>query len=359
MAQRPSSLESVEVSVVIESTRDRFWRDKCVLVTGASGFVGSWLTHALVDYGACVTVIVRDQVSRNNFDLLDLNSRVNIVHGSITDFSVVQRAINEYEVDTCFHLAAQSLVVTANRSPLSTFEANIQGTWLVLEACRASQQVKRVVLASSDKAYGSQPTLPYRETMPLLGINPYDASKACADILARSYHHTFTLPVAVARCANIYGGGDLNFSRLIPGTVRSVLAGQPPIIRSDGTPVREYVFIEDVVAGYLTLAEQLGRADVGGEAFNFGADRHISAIDLTRQILAACDREDLEPDVRGSGKLHTEIDRQYLDSSKAAKVLGWTSRVPLEEGLRRTIDWYVEYFKSAPEIARAGVVASR
>jgi len=354
MGQRPGGLESLEVGALIQSSRDKFWQGKSVLVTGATGFVGSWLTHALVEYGACVTVILRDQVSRSNFELLGLSSRVNVVHGSIADYTLLQRALNEYEVYTCFHLAAQALVLTANRSPLSTFDANIRGTWSMLEACRANNQIERVVVASSDKAYGSQPTLPYLEDMPLQGINPYDASKVCADLLARSYHHTFDLPVTVARCANIYGGGDLNFSRLIPGTIRSVLVGERPIIRSDGTPVREYLFIDDVVAAYLMLAQQLKREGVRGQAFNFGADQHINALDLTRRILHACGREDLEPDVRGSGKLHSEIDCQYLDSNKAAVLLGWTPGVPLDDGLDRTIKWYADHFQPVAEPASAG-----
>ena len=229
-----------------------------MLVTGGGGFVGSWLVEALVERGAAVTVILRDEPGLSNFRLLGLASQVNVVQGSITEYALVQRAVNEYDVDTCFHLAAQAIVGAANRSPLSTFESNIRGTWTVLEACRASKLVERVVVASSDKAYGSQPRLPYTEEMSLLGANPYDASKACTDVLAHSYQHTFGLPVAVARCANIYGGGDLNLSRLIPGTIRSVLAGERPLIRSDGTPVRDYLYVHDAVSAYLTLAEQRG-----------------------------------------------------------------------------------------------------
>ena len=317
-----------------------FWQARSVLVTGAAGFVGSWLTQALVERGAAVTVILRDEPGLNNFQLLGLASQVNVVRGSTTDYALVERTFNEYEVDTCFHLAAQAIVGAANRSPLSTFESNIRGAWTVLEACRTSRLVERVVVASSDKAYGSQPRLPYTEEMPLLGVNPYDASKACTDILARSYRHTFSLPVAVARCANIYGGGDLNFSRLIPGTVRSALAGERPIIRSDGTPVRDYLYIDDAVSAYLTLAEQMEREDVCGQAFNFGANSPISALELVQRILDVCGAAHLVPDIRGVGKLTDEIDEQYLDSRKAARVLGWVPTVSLEEGLRRTVEWY-------------------
>jgi CDP-glucose 4,6-dehydratase len=317
-----------------------FWHARNVLVTGAGGFVGSWLVQALVERGASVTVILLDQPGLSNLRLLGLTSQANVVQGSITDYPLVERTFNEYEVDTCFHLAAQAIVGAANRSPLSTFESNIRGTWTVLEACRLSKLVDRVAVASSDKAYGSQPRLPYSEEMPLLGANPYDASKACTDILARSYQQTFGVPVAVARCANIYGGGDFNFSRLIPGTIRSVLAGERPIIRSDGTPVRDYLHVDDAVSAYLALAEQMEREDVCGQAFNFGGNSPISALKLVQLILDVCGASHLAPDIRGAGKLANEIDRQYLDSRKAADVLGWVPRVSLEDGLRRSVEWY-------------------
>ena len=224
-----------------------------MLVTGAGGFVGSWLTRALVDRHADVTVILRDEAAQSNLHMWGSRPSINVVRGSITDYRLVERALNEYEVDTCFHLAAQAIVGPANRSPLSTFESNIRGTWTVLEACRACDSVERVVLASSDKAYGAQTVLPYTEDTPLLGSAPYEVSKTCADLLARSYRLSFGMSVAVARCANIYGGGDFNFTRLVPGAIRSVLSGERPIIRSDGTPVRDYIFIDDAVAAYLAL----------------------------------------------------------------------------------------------------------
>ena len=331
-----------------------FWRGKSVLVTGAGGFVGSWLAHALVERGATVTAILRDEPRLSNFDLLGLGERVNVVRGSITDAATVERALNEYEVDSCFHLAAQAIVGAANRSPVSTFESNIRGTWTVLEACRTARLVERVVVASSDKAYGSQPQLPYTEEMPLLGANPYDASKVCAEVLVRSYRETFGLPVTVARCANIYGGGDLNFSRLVPGTIRSVLLGERPVVRSDGSPVRDYIHIDDAVAAYLSLAEQLGRPAVVGEAFNFGGGEPISVRDILGRILDACDARDLQPDIRGSGAPAGEIDRQYLDSARAEQVLGWQARVSLNDGLRGTANWYRAFLAPGGQLVVAG-----
>jgi CDP-glucose 4,6-dehydratase len=311
-----------------------------VLVTGAGGFVGSWLTRALVDRHADVTVILRDEPAQSNLRVPGVRPGVNFVRGSITDYRLVERALNEYEVDTCFHLAAQAIVAPANRSPLSTFESNIRGTWTVLEASRTCDSVTRVVLASSDKAYGAQPVLPYTEDMPLQGSAPYEVSKTCADVLARSYRLGFGMSVAVARCANIYGGGDFNFSRLVPGTIRSVLSGERPIVRSDGTPVRDYLYIEDAVAAYLALGARAEAAGASDYAFNFGSCEPVAVLELVRRIVQACGAHGLEPDVRGSGPGHNEIDRQYLDSTKAAAVLGWEPRVPLDEGLRRTVSWY-------------------
>ena len=336
-----------------------FWHDKSVLVTGAGGFVGSWLAHALVEQGATVTAILRDEPRLSNFNLLGLPERVNVLRASVTDAATVERAFNEYEVDTCFHLAAQAIVGAANRSPVSTFESNIRGTWTVLEACRTARLVERVVVASSDKAYGSQPQLPYTEEMPLLGVNPYDASKVCAEVLVRSYRETFRLPVVVARCANIYGGGDLNFSRLVPGTVRSVLAHERPIVRSDGTPVRDYIHVDDAVAAYLALGEQLDRPGIPGSAFNFGGGEPISVRDILGRILVACEAHDLQPDVRGSGAPAGEIDRQYLDSGRAGTVLGWKPRITLDDGLRRTVSWYRAFLAPAAAARASAPVPSR
>lgn len=324
------------------SARREHWHGRNVLVTGAGGFVGSSLANRLVDLGASVTVILRDQVGRSNFQRLGLGTRVNVVRGSITDYSLVERTCNEYEIDTCFHLAAQAIVGAANRSPLFTFDSNIRGTWTVLEACRVSKLVQSVVVASSDKAYGTQAILPYTEDMPLLGSNPYDASKVCTEVVANCYKHSFGLRLAIARCANIYGPGDFNYSRLIPGTMRAAILGERPIIRSDGTPVRDYLHVEDAVTAYLILAENVARPDVCGEAFNFGANTPISALDLVRRVLQVCGRPDIEPDVQGRGKLADEIDRQYLSSARAASVLGWAPSIRLEDGLAMTAEWYRE-----------------
>ncbi len=322
-----------------------FWSGRPVLVTGAGGFVGSWLTRALVDAGAAVTALVRDKPAEDILDLLGAAEHVSTISGSVTDQSLVERVLNEYEIDTCFHLAAQAIVGAANRSPVSTFDSNIRGTWSVLEACRASPLISRVVVASSDKAYGTQTDLPYREDQPLLATNPYDVSKACADILARSYHQAFSLPIVVTRCANIFGGGDLNFSRLIPGTIRSTLEGERPVIRSDGSPLRDYIHVDDAVSAYLVLAERARDDDVCGRAFNFGADQPISVLNLAQLILSTVGRPDITPDIQGSGKLSAEIDRQYLDSSLARQTLGWETTQTLETGLGATIDWYRDYFE--------------
>lgn len=336
-----------------------FWSGKNVLLTGAGGFLGSWVAQALVAAGANVTVILRDQPGISNFRLLGLASRVNIASGTIVDHALVERAFNEYEIDTCFHLAAQAIVGAANRSPLSTFESNIRGTWTVLEACRTSKLVERVIVASSDKAYGTQPVLPYTEDMPLLGINPYDASKTCTDILARSYHHAYGLPVAVTRCANIYGGGDLNLSRLIPGTILAALRGEEPIIRSDGTPVREYLYIQDAVAAYLLLGERLHEPGVAGEAFNFGTDDPITVLDLVALIQRTCDRTDLRPRILSEGKLAGEIDQQYLSNEKTRRVLGWQARYSLAQGLDETVAWYRRFADQVQRATEAAAPAAR
>lgn len=323
---------------------DGAWTGRSVLVTGAGGFVGSWLVSALVDRGATVTALRRDRHADANIDRVAAPSAVNLVWGSVTDQGLVERALNEYEVDTCFHLAAQAIVGAANRSPISTFESNVQGTWAVLEACRRTPAIERVIVASSDKAYGDQPVLPYTEDMPLLGLSPYDASKACADIVARSYHKAFGVPVVVGRLANIYGGGDLNLSRLVPGTAISALRGERPVVRSDGTPLRDYIHVDDAVGAYLCLADNLATDGVAGNAFNFGANDPVSVLDMVQRILRACGREDLEPEVQGTGPLPGEILHQYLDSTAARERLGWSATVPLDEGLARTAAWYRDYF---------------
>ena len=315
-----------------------FWKNKNIFVTGADGFIGSWLASGLVDNGANVTIIRRDLKKSTGYKLLEIENKINVVLGSITDFETVRRILNEYEIDTVFHLAAQAIVQIANTNPLSTFDSNIKGTWNILEACRTFPAVKRVVVASSDKAYGVQKILPYTEDSPLQGLYPYDASKACTDILARCYAKSYGLPVAVTRNANIYGGGDTNLSRIIPDAIRCILSNQELVVRSDGSPERDYMYVKDAVSAYLIVAENLDRKDVIGEAFNFGTGKPISVKDLILKIASVAGRPEFKPKILGQAK--NEIDRQYLDSSKARKILGWETKYSLEEGLKETFEWY-------------------
>ena len=308
-------------------------------VTGAYGMVGSWLVKALLARGDEVVVLRRDEDQRSALIIEGTEARCVVVHGDLNDPGVVERAIGEYGADTVFHLAAQTIVGTANRSPVSTFEANIRGTWTLLEACRL-HGVARTVVAASDKAYGPTDSLPYTEEHPLAARYPYDVSKACTDLIARSYWHTYELPVATTRFANIYGGGEPNPSRLNPEAVAAVLEGRPPVIRSDGSPQRDFLYVEDAVAAYLAIAEALGGRDgVGGEAFNAGGDEPHSVLEVV-ELLCRVSGSDVAPDVRGRGTPHGEIDRQFVDSTKLRERTGWRSQVPLDEGLRRTVEWY-------------------
>ena len=315
-----------------------YWLDRPVFVTGCSGFLGSWLTIALVDAGAAVVGLIRDTGPFSHLRWSGYRDRIGVVHGDVTDYGLVERALNEYEIDTVFHLAAQTIVPIANRAPLSTFETNIKGTWTVLEAARRSPKVTRVVIPSSDKAYGAHDQLPYTEDAPLLGCHPYDVSKVCADFIARTYVATYNMPIVVTRCANLYGGGDLNWSRIVPGTARSVLRGEQPIVRSDGTPLRDYLYIRDAVHAYLTLAEHLDEPAVRGEVFNFGMDGPKSVLEMVQGIIAVSDYPDLKPVVLANAP--HEIQAQYLDSGKAHRRLGWTPHYSLQEGLRETLAWY-------------------
>ena len=314
------------------------WRDRPTLVTGATGLVGSWLVRRLLEAGADVTCLVRDDVPRSELRQARLLERVNVVRGDVRDQALLERALGEYDIDTVFHLAAQTIVGIANRNPVSTFESNVGGTWALLEAARRSPRVKGVVLASSDKAYGDHERLPYDEAAPLQGRHPYDVSKSCADLIAQTYAHTYGLPVVITRCGNFYGGGDLNWNRIVPGTIRAVLRGERPVIRSDGLSVRDYFYVEDGAAAYMTLAERLA-ADpaLRGEAFNFSNESQVTVLELVRRILAALGAT-VEPDVRNEAS--NEIRHQYLTARKARERLGWAPLFSLEQGLSRTVSWY-------------------
>lgn len=318
-----------------------FWWDRPTLVTGATGLVGSWLTARLIEAGADVVCLVRDWVPQSELVRKRTIEKVNVVRGDVRDRGVIERVLAEYEVDTVFHLAAQTIVGIANRNPVSTFESNVQGAWSVLEACRRSPSVKSIVVASSDKAYGKQDELPYTEEAPLRGSHPYDVSKSCTDLIAQAYAATYGLPVAVTRCGNFYGGGDLNWNRIVPGTIRSVIRGERPVIRSDGQYVRDYFYVEDGAAAYTLLAERLA-TDTGlhGLAFNFSNENQVTVLELVNRILAGMESS-LEPDIRSEAS--NEIRRQYLSAERARRMLGWAPLFTLEEGLRRTIAWYREF----------------
>ena len=323
----------------------RSWDGTTALVTGAQGFLGSWLAQRLLDEGATVVVPRRDSDPETRFEREGIAARCTIVQADLLDMQDLLRILNEHDVSAVFHLAAQTIVGTANRSPLSTFESNIRGTYNLLEACRATgvvgDPVKRVVVASSDKAYGSHDGA-YREDTPLRPTYPYDVSKAAADMIARSYAATYGLPVAVTRLANIYGGGDVNWSRIVPDTARALVRGDRPIIRSDGTPERDYLYVEDAVDAYLTIAESLDREELGGRAWNAGWGQPVPVLTVVERLIAASGRE-LEPDIQGEGTPHGEIDSQHLDSTAMREELGWTPRVQLDEGLERAWRWYADY----------------
>lgn len=319
-----------------------FWLDRPTFVTGSTGLVGGWLVQKLVAAGADVVCLVRDWVPQSELVRTRFIEHVKVVRGDIREQNTLERILGEYEIDTVFHLAAQTIVTIANRNPISTFESNIAGTWSLLEACRRSPSVKQIVVASSDKAYGDQGTLPYREEAPLQGQHPYDVSKSCADMIAKSYTVTYGLPVVITRCGNFYGGGDLNWNRIIPGTIRSILRGQRPVIRSDGKYIRDYFYVEDGAAAYMLLAEQLSRRpELKGEAFNFSNELQLTVRDIVARILLLM-RSDLEVDIRGEAS--NEILHQYLSAEKARLVLNWKPLFDLDQGLERTIDWYKDFF---------------
>jgi CDP-glucose 4,6-dehydratase len=319
-----------------------FWRHRPTLVTGATGLVGGWLVRALEEAGASVVILVRDWVPQSA--VLSAASRAVTVRGEIQDQALVERVLGEYEIDTVFHLAAQTIVPIANRNPVSTFDSNIRGTWTVLEACRRNPTVKQIVTASSDKAYGAQTSLPYDEAMPLQPTFPYDVSKACGDLIAQSYATTFGLNVAITRCGNFYGGGDLNWSRIVPGTIRSILRGERPIIRSDGALVRDYFYVEDGAAAYMKLAEAMAsNPDLRGHAFNFSVELPLTVTEVVARISLAIGST-LEPVIMGDAS--HEIPQQFLSAAKAREQLAWQPIFSLDEGMRRTVDWYRAFFAS-------------
>ena len=318
----------------------RFWSDKRVLVTGATGMVGSWLTKWLVEAGAYTVAFVADLDPQSEMVRSGLIDYVSVMNGRLEKYDEVERAINNHEVDTVFHLGAQPIVGAAHRSPRHTFESNIQGAWNVLDACRVLEPlVKRIVVASSDKAYGTQQTLPYTEEMSMNGDHPYEVSKSCTDLIAVTYARTYALPVTIARCGNIYGGGDLNWNRIVPGTFRSLIRDEQPLLRSDGTFVRDYLHVDDIVTAYLLLGEHADNPDFAGESFNFSDESPLTVMDIYDAICAAAGKPGVQPKVLNSAV--GEIKNQYLASTKAHELLGWRATVSLADGLAKTYEWYV------------------
>jgi CDP-glucose 4,6-dehydratase len=321
-----------------------FWSRRTVFLTGGTGLLGSWLAAELLDRGATVVCLVRDWVPDSESVVAGTLQQCRLVHGALEDYQLILRALNEYEIDTVLHAGAQTIVGTASRSPLSTFESNIKGTWTLLEAARqCSSRIERVIVASSDKAYGEHERLPYTEDAPLLGRYPYDVSKACADLVSQSYYHSFGVPVTVTRCGNLYGGGDLNFNRLIPGTIRSALRDERPVIRSDGTYVRDYFYVRDAAEAYLQLAERVPGDGITGEAFNFGTETPLSVTEMAQAVLGVMGKTHLSLDIRAEAT--NEIPRQYLDCAKARTRLGWRPERTLDAALRETVEWYERWFQ--------------
>src|SRR2546428_3886046 len=322
-----------------------FWLDRTVFITGATGLVGGWLVHRLIDAGADIVCLVRDWVPQCELVRTGLLEKVKTIRGDVRDQALLERTLGEYETDTVIHLAAQTIVPIANRNPVSTFETNVKGTWALLEACRRSPTVKQIVMASSDKAYGDQEILPYDEDTPLQGRHPYDASKSCADLVSQAYAKTYGLPVAITRCGNFYGGGDFNWNRIVPGTIRSALRGQRPIIRSDGQYVRDYFYVEDGTAAYTLLAERLAEnRELCGQAFNFSNETQVTVLEIAERILRLMG-SDLKPEVRN--ETTNEIRNQYLSAAKAREILKWRPLFTLDEGLQRTLEWYKAFLGSA------------
>ena len=333
MGEGRNALGSMEIS--------KFWKDRNVFVTGATGVLGSWLTQYLVGQKANVTILLRDTVPMSQLYISGTINKVNVARGSLERFEDAERSLNEYEIDTCFHLGAQTIVTTANRSPISTFESNIKGTWNLLEAARKSELIERFVFASSDKSYGEHEELPYTEETPLRGSNPYDVSKSCSDLIAQTYYNTYKMPIAIARLGNIYGGGDLNFNRIVPGTIKSLLSGQSPVIRSDGTYRRDYLYVKDAVEAYVLLCEKLEQKNVVGNAFNFSTNDNLTVLDIVNRITTLMKKTKIRPKILGTTK--GEIKNQSLSWKKAGQILNWKPKYRLEQGLKETIEWYTSF----------------
>jgi CDP-glucose 4,6-dehydratase len=323
-----------------------FWRGRRAFVTGATGFVGSWLVKELLAEGARVTVLVKDWDPQSELLRSGASDQVAVVNGDLQDFATLEHAFNLHEPDTVFHLGAQTQVTVAYRSPLATFETNVRGTYNLLEACRQhGDLVRRIVVASTDKAYGAQPVLPYTEDAPLLGLhNPYDASKVCTDLLCQTYINAYDLPLAITRFGNVYGGGDRNWARIIPGAIRSALRDESLVLRSDGTYTRDYIYVRDVAQAYMLLARRLDEAAIRGQAFNFSTEQQISVLDLVAEVHDLMEGPHRELDIRNT--VQAEIKDQHLSAAKARALLGWSPRYSLREGLQEAITWYENFFDS-------------
>lgn len=330
--------------------KTNFWKDKNVLVTGCYGFVSSWLIIKLIKNKARVIGVTNEFDPNSLLRLTNYDKKISIAHHSITEYESMLRVFNQYEIQFCFHLAAQTVESVCTHSPLTTFETNIKGTWTILEAARNCKTLQAIIIASSDKVYGEQKELPYHEDQLLLGCYPYDVSKVCDELLAKSYYHTFGLPIGITRCANIYGGGDFHWSRIISGTIRSILNNEAPIIRSDGTPIRDYLYAEDTVNAFLTLIKAVSQGKVKGEAFNFSSESPISVLDLVNLIIKVSGKTHLKPKILGKGKPEKEIDKQALSCEKARRLLKWKAKYPPKKGLKKTIEWYKNIYENTPYI---------
>src|SRR3989344_4548880 len=324
--------------------KKKYWKNKNVFITGATGFLGSWLVKSLVDESANVVALVRDFVPKSYLYSSGYNKKVTLVRGELENYFLLERTLGEYQIDTVFHVGAQTQVEVANRNPLSTFESNIRGTWNVLEACRRSPLIKKIIIASSDKAYGSHKALPYDETFALRGSHPYDVSKSAADLISFTYFNTYNLPVCITRCSNLFGGGDLNFNRIVPGTIKLILDKDAPLIRSNGKFLRDYLYVEDAVAAYLLLAEKMDNKKFHGHAFNFSTENPINVIEVVN-LISRIMKSELEPKILNTAE--GEIPDQYLSSATAKKLLVWQPVYNLQSGLKRTVDWYMDFFKKS------------